>query len=135
MSAAEFREKIQRGEFLEYMEVYPGRFYGTLKAQVERQLADGDNVVLDVDVCGGCNIKNIYGSQALSIFIKPPSIDELRRRLEKRATDSPAVIADRIARAEYELGFADKYDKVIVNDDLVEAEKEAFGIVSNFINA
>lgn len=135
LSAAEFREKIQRGEFLEYMEVYPGRFYGTLKAQVERQLADGDNVVLDVDVCGGCNIKNIYGSQALSIFIKPPSIDELRRRLEKRATDSPAVIADRIARAEYELGFADKYDKVIVNDDLVEAEKEAFGIVSNFINA
>lgn len=117
------------------MEVYPGRFYGTLKTQVERQLAEGDNVVLDVDVCGGCNIKQIYGTQALSIFIKPPSIEELRRRLEKRATDSPDVIADRIARAEYELSFARKYDRVIVNDELEKAEREAFNIVSEFITA
>lgn len=129
----EFRRKIEEGDFLEYMEVYPGRFYGTLKSQVEKQLAAGENIVLDVDVCGGCNIKKMYGHQALSLFIQPPSIAELRRRLEKRATDSPDVIADRIERAEYELGFARKYDKVIVNDDLETAEKEARKIVGEFI--
>lgn len=135
LTTDEFREKIKQGEFLEYMEVYPGRFYGTLKVQVERQLEEGDNVVLDVDVCGGCNIKQLYGDQALSIFIKPPSIDELCRRLEKRATDSADVIADRIARAEYELSFAKKYDRVIVNDELEKAEKEAFNVVNEFITA
>lgn len=129
----EFRKKIEEGDFLEYMEVYPGRFYGTLKSQVEKQLAAGENIVLDVDVCGGCNIKKMYGAQALSLFIQPPSVEELRRRLEKRGTDAPDVIADRIERAEYELGFARKYDKVIINDDLEKAEQEAFKIVSDFI--
>ena len=116
------------------MEVYPGRFYGTLKSQVEKQLACGKNVVLDVDVCGGCNIKKIYGSQALSLFVQPPSIQELRRRLEKRATDSPEVIEDRIQRAEYELGFAFKYDCIIINDDLETAKKDAYDRVNDFLN-
>ncbi len=133
LSPDEFRKKIDEGDFLEYMEVYPGRFYGTLKSQVEEQLACGKNIVLDVDVCGGCNIKKMYGSQALSLFIQPPSIQELRRRLEKRATDSPDVIEDRIRRAEYELGFAPKYDSIITNDELEAAEKEAYNIVKKFL--
>ena len=114
----EFRRRIDNGEFLEYEEVYKDRFYGTLKEQVERQSAQGDNVVFDVDVKGGCNIKKYYGSRALSIFIQPPSIDELRRRLEGRGTDAPEVIDDRIARAEFELTFAGQFDRVVVNDDL-----------------
>lgn len=133
LSPDEFRQKIEEGDFLEYMEVYPGRFYGTLKSQVEKQLAQGVNVVLDVDVCGGCNIKQIYGSRAMSLFIQPPSIDELRRRLEKRATDAPEVIADRLKRAEYELSFAPKYDRIIINDELEKAQQEAFRAVSEFI--
>ena len=120
LSPEEFRRKIENGDFLEYMEVYPGRFYGTLKSQVEEQLSCGKNVVLDVDVCGGCNIKKIYGSQALSLFIQPPS-------------DSPEVIEDRIRRAEYELGFASKYDCIITNDELETAEKEAYTIVKKFL--
>lgn len=129
----EFRQKIKEGDFLEYMEVYPGRFYGTLKSQVEQQLAAGQNIVLDVDVCGGMSIKSLYGDKALSIFIQPPSIDELQRRLEKRGTDSPAVISDRIVRAKYELSFAPKYDRIIVNDALEDAEKEAYDCVSAFL--
>lgn len=129
----EFREKIANDEFLEYEEVYPGRFYGTLKAQVERQLENGENVIFDVDVKGGCNIKKHYGQRALSIFIQPPSVAELRRRLEKRATDAPEVIEQRVAKASYELTFADKFDKVIVNDDLEEAEAEALSIVKDFL--
>lgn len=135
LTADEFRKKIAAGEFLEFAEVYPDRFYGTLKSQVEKELADGFNVVLDVDVIGGCNIKKIYGPRALSIFIQPPSVEELRRRLEKRATDSPEVIDERIRRAQYELGFAPKYDRIVVNDDLETAEREAYSIVSKFIDS
>ena len=127
----EFRRKIADGEFLEYEEVYKDRYYGTLKSQVERQLEAGDNVVLDVDVKGACNIKQFYGDRALAVFIQPPSIDELRRRLEGRGTDAPAVIEDRLARAEFELGFAPKFDKVIVNDDLDRAVSEALEAVSS----
>ena len=123
----EFRRRIDNGEFLEYEEVYKDRFYGTLKEQVERQSAQGDNVVFDVDVKGGCNIKKYYGSRALSIFIQPPSIDELRRRLEGRGTDAPEVIDDRIARAEFELTFAGQFDRVVVNDDLQKAEEDTLG--------
>ena len=129
----EFRRKIADGEFLEYEEVYKDRYYGTLKSQVERQLEAGDNVVLDVDVKGACNIKQFYGDRALAVFIQPPSIDELRRRLEGRGTDAPAVIEDRLARAEFELGFAPKFDKVIVNDDLDRAVSEALEAVREFI--
>ena len=129
----EFRSRIEAGEFLEYEEVYTDRYYGTLKSQVERQCDAGQNVVFDVDVKGGCNIKKHYGDKALSIFIMPPSVDELRRRLESRATDAPEVIDQRIARAEFEIGFADKFDKVVVNDDLDKAKKEVLGIIKQFL--
>ena len=130
----EFRERIARGEFLEYEEVYPGRFYGTLKAQVEKQLAAGQNVIFDVDVVGGCSIKRFYGDRALSVFIQPPSVEELRRRLIGRATDSMSVIEDRVAKAEYELGFAPQFDVVVVNDDLERAKQEATDVIRNFLN-
>ncbi len=133
LSPDEFRQKIAQGEFLEYEEVYPDRFYGTLKAQVERQSQDGQNVVFDVDVVGGCNIKNHYGARALSVFIQPPSIDELRRRLETRGTDAPDIIQQRLDRAAYELTFAPKYDTVIVNDDLQRAQQEAYEKVRAFL--
>ena len=129
----EFRSRIEAGEFLEYEEVYTDRYYGTLKSQVERQCDAGQNVVFDVDVKGGCNIKQHYGDKALSIFIMPPSVDKLRRRLESRATDAPEVIDQRIARAEFEIGFADKFDKVVVNDDLDKAKKEVLGIIKQFL--
>lgn len=130
----EFRERIARGEFLEYEEVYPGRFYGTLKSQVEKQLAAGQNVVFDVDVVGGCNIKKYYGERALSVFIQPPSVEELRRRLVGRGTDAPEVIEDRVAKAEYELGFAPQFDVVLVNDNLEEAQQRAYDVIRNFLN-
>ena len=129
----EFRRKIENDEFLEYEEVYKDRYYGTLKSQVERQLEAGENVVLDVDVKGACNIKQFYGERALALFIQPPSLDELRRRLEGRGTDAPSVIEDRLARAEFELGFASKFDKVIVNDDLDRAVSEALKAVKEFV--
>lgn len=129
LTPEEFRQRIDNDEFLEYEEVYEGRFYGTLKAQVERQLEAGQNVVFDVDVKGGVNIKKYYGDEALSIFIQPPSIAELRRRLEGRGTDAPEVIDQRIARAEFELTFADKFDKVVVNDDLAVAEADTLELV------
>ena len=129
----EFRRKIENDEFLEYEEVYKDRYYGTLKSQVERQLEAGENVVLDVDVKGACNIKQFYGARALALFIQPPSLDELRRRLEGRGTDAPNVIEDRLARAEFELGFASKFDKVIVNDDLDRAVSEALEAVKEFV--
>ena len=133
LTPEEFRQKIDNGEFLEYEEVYEGRFYGTLKAQVERQLEAGQNVVFDVDVKGGVNIKKYYGDEAMSLFIQPPSIAELRKRLEGRGTDTPEVIDQRIARAEFELTFADKFDKIVVNDDLAQAEQDALRLVKGFI--
>lgn len=133
VTSDEFRRKIADGEFLEYEEVYKDRYYGTLKSQVERQLEAGENVVLDVDVKGACNIKQFYGDRALALFIQPPSLDELRRRLEGRGTDAPSVIEDRLARAEFELGFAQKFDKVIVNDDLDRAVSEALEAVKEFV--
>ena len=135
LTPEEFRQKIDNDEFLEYEEVYAGRFYGTLKAQVERQLEAGQNVVFDVDVKGGVNIKKYYGDEALSMFIKPPSIAELRRRLEGRGTDAPEVIDQRIARAEFELTFADKFDTIVVNDDLAKAEEDALSVVQDFLAA
>lgn len=133
LSPEEFKQRIARNEFLEYEEVYPGRFYGTFKAEVERQLEEGQNVIFDVDVVGGCNIKKIYGDRALSVFIQPPSVQELRKRLMGRGTDSPQVIENRIAKAEYELGFAPNFDVVIVNDDLDAACKEAYTVVKRFL--
>ena len=133
LSPDEFRQRIQHGDFLEYEEVYKDRYYGTLKEQVDSQLAKGENVVCDVDVLGGQNIKKAYGNRALSIFIQPPSIEALRARLVGRATDSEEVINDRIARAEFELSFADKFDTVVVNDDLETAKAEALQKVKAFL--
>lgn len=133
VSPDEFRRRIDNDEFLEYEEVYKDRYYGTLKAQVEKQLEAGQNVVFDVDVKGGCNIKKYYGDKALSVFIQPPSVEELRKRLTGRGTDAPEVIEDRIARAEFELSFADKFDRVVVNDDLERAEQEALAVVKEFL--
>ena len=130
----EFRQRIANDEFLEYEEVYEGRFYGTLKSQVESQSAQGQNVVFDVDVKGGCAIKDYYGPRALSLFIQPPSVAELRRRLESRGTDAPEVIDQRIARAEFELTFAEKFDRIVVNDVLEEAEEPAYQIIKEFLN-
>ena len=134
LTPEEFRERIDNDEFLEYEEVYEGRFYGTLKAQVERQLEAGQNVVFDVDVKGGVNIKKYYGDEALSVFIQPPSIAELRRRLEGRGTDAPEVIDQRIARAEFELTFADKFDTIVVNDQLDQAEADALKTIKAFLS-
>lgn len=133
VSPEEFRQRIAADEFLEYEEVYADRFYGTLKSQVEKQLAEGQNVVFDVDVKGGCNIKQFYGDRALSVFIQPPSVEELRRRLNGRGTDAPEVIEDRIRRAEFELSFAPKFDAVVVNDDLATAKAEVLNAVAGFI--
>lgn len=135
LSPEEFRQKISNDEFLEYEEVYSDRFYGTLKSQVEKQLAMGQNVVFDVDVKGGCSIKSFYGGRALSIFIKPPSLAELRHRLEGRATDRPEVIDQRLARAEFELSYADKFDKVVVNDNLEDAQERTLCIIMEFLKA
>ena len=128
-----FKEKIENDEFLEYEEVYENRFYGTLKVQVERQREAGQNVVFDVDVKGGVNIKKHYGKKALSLFIQPPSIEELRRRLEHRGTDTQEAIEQRLAKAAYELTFAPKFDHVIVNDDLDTAKQETFDIINDFL--
>ena len=135
LSPEEFRQRIANNEFLEYEEVYEDRFYGTLKSQVERQLEAGQNVVFDVDVKGGCAIKKFYDDRALSVFIQPPSIEALRLRLEGRGTDAPEVIEQRLQRAEFELSFADKFDRVVVNDDLKTAEEETFHIISDFLTS
>lgn len=133
LTPEEFRAKIANNEFVEYEEVYADRYYGTLKSQVEKQLEQGENVVFDVDVHGAMNIKKAYGSQAISVFIQPPSIEELRRRLNGRATDAPEVIEQRIERAEYELSFAPKFDTVVVNDDLQEAKENALQKIAQFL--
>lgn len=133
LSPEEFRRRIAAGDFLEYEEVYPDRFYGTLKEQVERQLEAGQNVVFDVDVVGGCHIKEFYGDRALSIFIQPPSIDEPRRRLEGRGTDAPEVIQARVDKAAYELTFAPRFDHIVVNDNLEQAKAEALAILRDFL--
>ena len=129
----EFRARIEDDEFLEYEEVYTDRFYGTLKSQVERQLEAGQNVVFDVDVKGGGNVKKHYGDKALSIFIQPPSIAALRQRLEHRATDAPEVIDQRIARAEFELSFAKQFDKIVINDILDYAKADTLALVKDFL--
>ncbi len=135
LTPEEFRQRIENDEFLEYEEVYENRFYGTLKEQVERQLDQGQNVVFDVDVKGGINIKKYYGERAMSLFIQPPSVEELRRRLEGRGTDTPEAIENRLAKAEYELTFAPQFDHIVVNDDLATAQAETLSLVLAFLAA
>ena len=133
LSPEEFRKRIANDEFLEFEEVYPNRFYGTLKSQVEKQTQAGQNVVFDVDVIGGCNIKKFFGDKALSIFIQPPSIEELSKRLHARQTDSTEVIQQRLDKAKYELSYASRFDTVIINDDLNKALDEAYQIIQDFL--
>ena len=133
LTPEDFRKHITQGDFLEYEEVYKDRYYGTLKSQVDAQLEKGDNVVCDVDVLGGLNIKKHYGERALSVFIQPPSIEELRKRLISRGTDALNVIEDRIARAEFELSHASQFDVVVVNDDLERALADALQQVRAFL--
>ncbi len=133
LTPEEFKEKIANDEFLEYEEVYENRFYGTLKEQVENQRTAGQNVVFDVDVKGGINIKKFYGDEALSLFIQPPSVEELRRRLEGRGTDTAEAIEQRLAKAEYEMTFAPQFDRIIVNDNLETAKQEALQVVKAFL--
>lgn len=133
LTVEEFRSRIAAGDFLEYEEVYPGKFYGTLKSEVERLRNAGRHVIFDVDVVGGVNIKQFYGDEALSIFIQPPSIEALRTRLIGRATDAPEVIATRIAKAEEELSYAPQFDRIVVNDILEEAQQEVLTLIEKFI--
>ena len=133
LSPEEFKARIKAGDFLEFEEVYEDRFYGTLKGQVEEKLAAGMNVVFDVDVKGGINIKKYYGERALSIFIQPPSLEALRERLIRRKTDGMAQIEERLAKAEYEMSFAPQFDRIIINDDLETAEKEATALLNEFL--
>ncbi len=133
MSTDEFREAISRDEFIEWEQVYPGRYYGTLRSQVIKAADEGHNVILDIDVKGALSVKDIFGDQALTIFIKAPSLDDLRERLIARGTDKPEVIAQRLAKAEYELDFARKMDAVVVNADIDRAVAETRSLITDFI--
>ena len=130
----EFRTKIENNEFLEYEEVYPGKFYGTLRSEVDRISSENKNVVFDIDVVGGLNIKNEYGDRALAVFIAPPSVNVLRERLQGRGTDTVEMIDKRVDKAEYEMSFAPRFDVVIVNDDLEKAKTEAEKVISDFLS-
>ncbi len=134
LSPDEFRQRIANNEFIEYEEVYQDCFYGTLKSEVERISALGKNTIFDVDVVGGVNIKTMYGPRALSIFVQPPSVEELEKRLIGRGTDSPEKIAQRLAKASLELTYAPKFDVVLINDNLEICKMEAEKIISEFLN-
>lgn len=129
----EFRQKIERDEFVEWEEVYEGAFYGTLKSEIERIWNQGHHVILDVDVKGGLKIKEYYKDRALAIFVKPPSIEALADRLQARATDSASSISSRIFKARFELSFENKFDAVIVNEHLEEAIAQAEKLVHDFL--
>lgn len=121
--------------FVEWEEVYPGRFYGTLRSEIDRITSEGHNVIMDVDVKGGINIKRMMGHDALSVFVRPPSIETLRQRLEARATDTHEQIEQRVSKAEYEMAFAPQFDRTVVNDDLHTAVEEVRQLVRNFISS
>lgn len=134
LSPEEFKAKIEADDFLEYEEVYANRYYGTLKEQVEKQLQDGKNIIFDIDIKGGINIKRFYGKNALSMFIQPPGVEELRKRLTARGTDTKEQIEERLAKAEYELSFAPQFDRIIVNDNLDKAKAETLTAIQEFLN-
>lgn len=131
----DFKQKIANDEFVEWEEVYEGAFYGTLKSEIERIWKSGKHVILDVDVKGGLSIKHFYKERALAVFVKPPSVEELAKRLQARNTDSASSISSRVFKAEFELKFEDQFDKVIVNDNLKEACAKAEKLVEEFLNA
>ena len=129
----EFRNYISQDAFVEYEEVYPGRFYGTLKSEISRITDEGHNVILDIDVKGGVNVKRMFGEKAISIFIEPPSVETLRQRLVNRATDPEDAINQRVAKAEYEISFAPEFDVTVINDDLQEAISQVDSVIKGFI--
>ena len=134
LTQEEFESKIEGDELVEYQEVYKGRYYGTLKSEVERITAMGMNVVLDLDVLGGVNVKRMYGDRALSIFIQPPSVEVLRERLIKRGTDSMEDIQARVDKAEFEISIGPQFDYTVINDDLDTAVNEVHQLIEDFIN-
>jgi len=134
MSVDDFKQKIKENAFVEWEEVYENQFYGTLRSEVEQIRQKGDSVIFDVDVKGGLNIKKLYGEKALAVFVKPPSLAVLEERLRHRSTESGENLHKRLERAAYELTFEDRFDKVLVNDDLKKSRQEAVEIVRNFIS-
>lgn len=128
----DFKKAISQGDFVEYEEVYPGRYYGTLKSEIARIVDGGHNVVLDIDVKGGVNVKRMYGDEAVSVFIQPPSVEALRSRLVGRGTETEDAIEQRVARAEFEIGYAPRFDHTVVNDDLTEAIENVSRILKEF---
>ena len=134
LTPEEFKAKIDADEFLEYEEVYAGRYYGTLKNLVEEQLSNGKNVIFDIDIKGGVNVKKFFAERALSLFVQPPSVEELRKRLVSRATDTAEQIEIRLSKAEYEMSFASQFDKIIVNDDLETAKADTLNAINEFLN-
>ena len=133
LSEAEFRSRAVRGEFIEWEEVYPGRFYGTLKSEVERIWVGGRHVVFDIDVIGGLRLKEIFKDKALAIFVSPPSLAVLEKRLRARGTESDETLATRVEKARQEMTFAPRFDLTLVNDDLETACEQAFERVTQFL--
>lgn len=133
VTTEQFRQAIADDAFVEFEEVYPGRFYGTLKSEIVERCDRGETVVLDIDVKGGVRVKEMFGQDAMSVYIMPPSVEELRRRLEGRATDSQDAIDQRVSKAEFELGFAPQYDCQVVNDDLAAAVEQTERLILDFI--
>ena len=134
MSANSFRQKIQQNEFVEWEMVYEGKYYGTLKTELERIWSENRIPVLDIDVKGAIHVKQQYPDAALTLFIDPPSVDELKKRLESRGTETAAALAARVNKASYEISFKNNFDKIVVNDNLQKACKEAEEIVTAFIS-
>lgn len=133
LTPEQFKERLANDEFLEWQEVYADQFYGSLKSEVERIWSNGQTVIFDVDVLGGLNIKKFYGDEALSVFIEPPTIEELMNRLKKRGTETEESLKKRLDKAEYELSFAPQFDKIVLNDDLATAQQEMIDLVRDFL--
>ena len=134
LTTEQFRDAIAGGEFVEWEQVYPGRFYGTLRSELTNAIEKGENIILDIDVNGAINVKKQFGDRAITIFILPPDIDTLQKRLEKRGTDAPEVIAERIGKARYEIDHAPQFDLRIVNDDLPVAVAATESAISSFLH-
>lgn len=134
LTAEEFRKKIEQNEFIEWEEVYTDKFYGTFKSEITRIWNNGKHVIFDVDVLGGLNLKKIFGEKALSLFVMPPSVQELEKRLRSRNTDAEEIIKQRVDKAVYEMSFAPQFDKTVVNDNLETAKMEAYNIIQNFLS-
>ena len=134
LTTEQFRDAIAGGEFVEWEQVYPGRFYGTLRSELTNAIEKGENIILDIDVKGALNVKKQFGDQAITIFILPPDIETLQKRLENRGTDAPEVIAERIGKARYEIDHAPQFDLRIVNDDLPVAVAATESAISTFLH-